>query len=142
MSRLYNRRDFLKLAGMAGASLALAGCSSKAATDVATEAGTVDDRGFKKTNLVVPSWWAPHEIAGAEASFAGKFHEETGLTLKYEFIGTNFNEKVFTNLASDTPYDVISYNADSVPVYRDRDLLIPLDSFIERDGYDTSNIVA
>ena len=141
MSRLYNRRDFLKLAGMAGASLALAGCSSKAATDVATEAGTVDDRGFKKTNLVVPSWWAPHEIAGAEASFAGKFHEETGLTLKYEFIGTNFNEKVFTNLASDTPYDVISYNADSVPVYRDRDLLTPLNSFIDRDGYDTSNIV-
>jgi len=126
---------------MAGASLALAGCTPNAATEVATEAATVGDGSFKVTNLVAPSWWAPHEIAGAEASFAGKFQAETGLTLKYEFIGTNYNEKVFTNLASDTPYDVITYNADSVPVYRDRGLLLPLNSFIERDGYDTSNII-
>ena len=112
MSKLYNRRDFIKLAGMAGAGLALVGCAPNAAAPTATEAVADGGKKFKVTNLIAPSWWAPHEIAGAEASFAGEFTANTGLTLKYEFIGTNFNEKVFTTLATDTPYDVITFNAD------------------------------
>lgn len=148
MSQKLNRREFLKMAGMTGAGIALASCAPAqptAAAPVAT-AGTVATaapgvKKFKKTDLVVPSWWAPHEIAGAEKSFAGKFKTNTDLNLKYEFISGNFNEKVFTNLATDTPYDVISFNADSVPVYKARGLLTPLNDFIKRDNYDTSNIV-
>jgi multiple sugar transport system substrate-binding protein len=96
---------------------------------------------FTKTNLTVPSWWAPHEIEGAEASFQGKFKDQTGLDVKYEFIGTDFNAVVFTNLASDEPYDVITYNADYVPQYLEREVLMPLNPFIEADNYDLTNIV-
>lgn len=138
MSQPMDRRQFLKMVGLAGAGFALVGCSpAQELTATLASAGSK----FKKTDLVAPSWWAPHEIAGAEASFAGKFKQDTGLNLKYESVSSNFNEKVFTNLASDTPYDVITFNADSVPVYKDRGLLMPLNDYIARDNYDISNIV-
>jgi multiple sugar transport system substrate-binding protein len=149
MSKSIGRRQFLKLAGLAGAGMALAGCAPAAtqapvaptSAPVAGATAAPTMRKFKKTNLVAPSWWAPHETATANAAFSGEFTKETGLTLKYQSINTDFNTAVFTNLASDTPFDVITFNADSVPVYLDRGVLAPLNPYIERDKYDTSNIV-
>jgi len=48
---------------------------------------------------------------------------------------------VFTNLASDEPFDVITFNADSVPVYNERGVLMSLNPFIEAENYDLTNIV-
>jgi multiple sugar transport system substrate-binding protein len=94
------------------------------------------------TEITAPSWWAPHEIAGAEASFNSTFKEQTGLTVKYDFIGSDFNAKVFTNLASGDPYDVITIGADLLPTYLDRGVVLPLNDLIERDNYDLSNFVS
>jgi len=153
MSKLMKRRDFLKLAGLTGAGVALVGCAPAAPTaaaptaasaattaPAATAASTV--KKFKKTQLIVPSWWAPHEIAGAEASFNGAFKDKTGISVKYEFVtGTDFNAKIFTNLTSGNPYDVITFNADSVPAYNAKGVLQPLDDLISRDKFDLNNIV-
>ncbi|MCJ7702406.1 MAG: extracellular solute-binding protein, partial [Anaerolineales bacterium] len=136
MSKYVSRRDFLKIVGITGASAVLARCRpAKLTPEVALTTK------FKKTDLVAPSWWGPHEIPAAEKSFAGKFHQDTGLNLKYEFVGEHFHEKVLTNLVTDDPYDVITFDAGSVPMYMNRDLLTPLNDFITRDNYDTSNIV-
>src|SRR5690242_1692302 len=124
MSKRLNRRGFLKLAGVTSAGLALASCAPPAAPPATTQppiaAGTTaataavttsTGKKFKKTDLSVPSWWGPHEIAGAEKSFNTDFKAQTGISVKYDFIGSDFNAKVFTSLASDNPYDVITFNA-------------------------------
>src|SRR4051794_19896515 len=102
MSKRYNRREYLKLLGLTGAGVALASCAPAVAPTVAPAAPTAAQAGateapaapalptkFKKTKLTVPSWWGPHEIAGAEASFAGTFKKNTGIDVKYDFIGSD-----------------------------------------------------
>jgi multiple sugar transport system substrate-binding protein len=120
----------------------LASCAPAAPTETpeATSAVSAETPKFTKTDLTVPSWWGPHEIEGAEGAFQTIFKEQTGLNVKYEFIGSDFDAKVFTNLASDDPYDVITFNADFVPRYLERGVLRPLDDLIERDKYDLTNI--
>ncbi|MCG3773085.1 MAG: Lactose-binding protein [Nitrosomonadaceae bacterium] len=145
MSKIMDRRSFLRTASLAGAGIVAASCAPAAtpAPQAATDApsGTVAKK-FKKSQLIIPSWWAPHEIAGAEASFNGAFKDKTGISVKYEFItGGDFNAKIFTNLSSGNPYDVITYNADSVPAYKDKGVLQTLDNFIARDKFDLDNIV-
>lgn len=134
MSTKLTRRTFLQQVGLVGAGLALASCAPAAAPG---EGGAPSK--YKKTDLIVPSWWAPHEIEGAEKAFQTTFKEQTGLNVKYEFIGSDFHAKVFTNLASGAPYDVITFNADSVPQYLEKGVLLPLDDLIARDKYDTTN---
>ena len=73
------------------------------------------------TEITVPSWWADHEIEAAEAAFDNIFTEETGITVNYERITSDFDEKVFTSLVSNDPYDVITFNADDLPRYLSRD---------------------
>ena len=153
MSKSIGRRQFLKLAGLTGVGAAVVACTptatqapaapAPAATSAPAVAATAAPAmpKFKKTNLVAPSWWAPHETAAADAAFSGEFTKETGLTLKYQTINTDFNTAIFTNLTSDTPFDVITFNADSVPVYLDRGVLSPLNPYIDRDKYDLTNIV-
>ncbi|MEM7131107.1 MAG: substrate-binding domain-containing protein [Chloroflexota bacterium] len=141
MTQKLTRRTFMKQAGLAGIGLALASCATPAAQPAASsdEAGAPSQ--YKVTEIIAPSWWAPHEIEGAEASFNSTFKEQTGLTVKYDFIGSDFDAKVFTNLASGTPYDVITFNADRVPQYLERGILRSIDDLVERDGYDLSNFV-
>ena len=136
MSNRLSRREFLKRSGLAGAGVLMA---SHAPSILAGPLTGAARQPFTKTELTVPSWWAPHEIIGAEAAFEKYFTPETGITVKYEYIGADFNAKVFTNLASGNPYDVITFNADSVPVYLERGVLRPLDDLIEQDSFDLSD---
>lgn len=133
MSRRITRREFLTRSSLAGAGALLA---SRAPSVFANPLAGTARRQFTKTELTVPSWWAPHEIAGAEAAFAEYFTPETGITVKYEFIGADFNTKIFTNLTSGEPYDVITFNADSVPPYLARGVLMPIDDLAARDNLD------
>ena len=150
MNRI-TRRKFLKLAGIAGGASLLAGCAPAAtptaeptkAAPVVPAATTASSTGckFKKCKLTVASWWGPHEIAGAEKSFAGTFKQQTGIDVKYEFItNAEFNAKVLTNLSGSDPYDVVTYSADFVPAYIEKGILLPLDDLIKRDKFDLSNI--
>jgi len=130
MFQKLTRRGFLQQVGLAGTGLILASCVAPTAQQAASSGGAGAPSKYKVTEIIVPSWWAPHEIAGAEASFNSTFKDQTGLTVKYDFIGSDFNAKVFTNLASGTPYDVITFNADSVPEYLARGIVRPLDDLI------------
>ncbi len=140
-----NRREFIKLAGLAGASLAMARCTPAAPSPVAstlispiTEAGST----FKKDKLKVAIGWGPHEIEAANKTFAEKFTKETGIEVILEYVPSDsFDAKVYTNLLSDNPYDVISVGSGWVPPALNQGVLLPLDDLIARDKYDISNIV-
>lgn len=154
-TRKFSRRDFLRMSALTGAGVALGGCAPQSTTpevekeaveaEVPVEQTVIVEAPpeapkFTKTDLTIPSWWGPHEIEAAERAFQTIFKEQTGLNVKYEFIGSDFNAKVFTSLAADDPFDVITFGADFVPEYLERDVLLPLDDLIERDQYDLSNI--
>jgi len=86
--------------------------------------------------LTIPSWWAPHEIKGAEEFFDKYFTPKTGIRVKYEYIGEAFHEKMWTRIAAGNPYDIMTFNADTLQEYVDKGALMPLDDFIKRDKYD------
>ena len=100
------------------------------------------DTKWKKNPITVhvSSWWAPQpEIAGAEAAFNHFFTPHTGIKVVYEYIGTNYDGKVLTRIASGNPYDVVTFNANSVGNYAKKGTLTDLRSFIDRDKYDVSD---
>jgi len=145
------RRNFIKLTGVASGATLLASCApavtptfepSKAqpTAPAATSASGAACK-YKKCKLIVSSWWGPHEIEGAEKSFAGTFKKQTGIDVKYEFItNAEYNAKVLTNLVGSDPYDVVTFSADFAPAYIEKDILLPLDDLIKRDKLDLSNI--
>ncbi len=84
----------------------------------------------------IPSWWAPHEIRGAEKFFDEEFTPKTGIKVQYEYIGESYFEKLWTRIASGNPYDIMTFNADMVQEFIDKGALMPLDDLIKRDKYD------
>jgi multiple sugar transport system substrate-binding protein len=91
--------------------------------------------------VIVPSWWAPHEIAGAEKAFNEKFTPETGITVKYEFIApgdnhADFHTKMLSTIAAKQPYDVMTFNHNELVRYAEKGLLEPLDPLIKADNLD------
>ena len=127
MSGKLSRRDFLKSTGLAGSGLALGSLG----------VGAVAAQG---TDVTIPSWWAPHEIEGAQAFFDSVFPRDGGgVTASYEYIGSDYFSKVFTNLVGGDPYDVITFNSTNTPQFLDRNILMPLDELIARDDYDLSD---
>ena len=145
MSTRMNRREFIKLAGLTGASLALAGCNPAVAPTVAppvVSTATTGARTFKKNKITVAIGWGPHELEVANRVFAEKFTKETGIEVVLEYVpGDSFDAKVYTNLLSDNPYDVISVGSGWVPPALSKGVLIPLNDLIKRDKLDYSNIV-
>lgn len=143
MSTRINRRNFMKLAGLSGLGLAAAGCQP-AAPVVPTLAPTPTPgkKTFKKTKLTVAHGWGPYEAEAALKCFAGKFTTETGIEVAMEYVpGDSFDAKVYTNLLSESPYDVISVGSGWVPPALSKGVLLPLNDFISRDKFDYSNIV-
>lgn len=100
------------------------------------------DTKWKKNPITVhvSSWWAPQpEIAGAEAAFNHFFTPKTGIKVVYEYIGANYDAKVLTRIASGNPYDLVTFNANSVGTYAKKGTLTDLGQFIDRDKYDVSD---
>lgn len=144
-----NRRKFMKLAGLAGAGLSLVGCQpaatpTAAPTVVPTAMSTATPaaKTFKKNKLTVAIGWGPHEIEAANKCFAEKFTKQTGIEVTLEYVpGDSFDAKVYTNLLSDNPYDIVVVGSGWVPPALSKGVLMPLNDLIERDKFDYSNIV-
>ena len=140
-----NRRKFMKLAGLTGAGLSLVGCRPAAtptAAPAAMSTATTAARTFKKNKLTVAIGWGPHEIEAANKCFAEKFTKQTGIEVTLEYVpGDSFDAKVYTNLLSDNPYDIVVVGSGWVPPALSKGILMPLNDLIARDKFDYSNIV-
>ena len=129
-----NRRDFLKTVGYSTASLMYLSSFKELYAKMYKV-----DRTFK-----VPSWWAPHEVKGAEAAFDQYFTPSTDVKVQYDtsIAGSDYFAKLQTNLISDEPYDVMTFNADNMAPYVRKKIAMPLNDFIEKDGYDMNQFVS
>jgi len=140
-----NRREFMKMAGLTGAGLALASCAPKATPTAAPAAApTTAPAGaaFTKNKLTVAISWGPHELEVANRVFAEKFAKKTGLDVTLEYVpGDQYDAKVYTNLISDNPYDVLSVGSGWLPAALSKDVLVPLNDLIAKEKFDTANIV-
>jgi multiple sugar transport system substrate-binding protein len=141
MSKLMNRRNFLKLAGLTGAGVALVGCAP-AATQAppAATATTATAKKFKKDVLNIPIWWGPYDVEQIQKLFDTSFTPDTGVKVNFEFIGTDYVPTVLTRLTGNDPYDLITYNADTASQFVSKGALLPLDELITRDKYDLTDI--
>ncbi|MCY3718791.1 MAG: substrate-binding domain-containing protein, partial [Anaerolineaceae bacterium] len=128
MNHKLSRRDFLKTTGLAGTGLAMGGLGIAPALAQSSEVVTI------------PTWWGPHELEGAQAFMDARFPPDGGgITVQYDYIGSDFFSKVFTSLVGDDPYDVITFNAYHTPIMLDRNVIDPIDDLVERDGFDLSD---
>lgn len=145
MSTRFNRREFIKMFGLAGAGMALASCSPAATPTVAptiVSTAATAAQTFKKNPITVAIGWGPHELEVANQVFADEFTKNNGLEVILEYVpGDSFDAKVYTNLLSENPYDVISVGSGWVPPALSKGVLSPLNDLIERDKLDYSNIV-
>ena len=123
-----NRRDFLKQIGYSTASLMFLSSFRELNAKMYNV-----NRDFK-----IPSWWAPHEVKGAEAAFKNYFTPNTGVKVKWDtsIAGSDFFAKLQTNLVGDEPYDILSFNADNLPPFVSKKIAMPLNDLVERDDYD------
>ena len=138
-----SRREFIKFAGLTVGGLALAGCNPvTTVTPTLVPTSTTGSRTFEKNKLTVALSWAPYEMEVANKCFAEKFTPETGIEVMMEYVPSDsLDAKVYTNLLSDSPYDIISVGSSWVPQALEKDVLLPLNDLIDRDEYDYSNIV-
>lgn len=146
MSKIINRRSFLKLAGLTATGVTLAGCAPAATPTTAPAATTASStvatpvKKFKKDLLNIPIWWGPGDVEQIQKLYDQEFTPQTGVKVKFEFIGSDYNPTVFTRLTGNDPYDLLTYNADSVPAYLDKGALLSLDDLIARDKFDLTDI--
>lgn len=143
MSTGLSRREFVKLTALVVAGLPLTRCNpgdANVPTLVPTSTGR--PRNFNKNKLTVAVSWAPYEIEVANKCFAEKFTKDTGIEVAMEYVPSDsLNAKVYTNLLSDSPYDIISVDSAWVPNALEKDVLLPLNDLIDRDKFDYSNYV-
>ena len=88
-----DRREFFKKAGYSSAAFMFLSSYNNLGAKMYNV-----DREFK-----IPSWWAPHEVKGAEAAFKNYFTPNTGVTVKWDtsIAGSDFFAKLQTNLVGD-----------------------------------------
>lgn len=144
MNSQFTRRRFLKLAGLAGAGTILASCAPAATpTPAAAQASgptAESPKKFKVDHLTIPIWWGPHDIEAVQGLFDTRFTPDTGLTVKFEYIGSSdYVPTVFTRLSGNDPYDLVAYNADTASQFVAKGALLPLDDLIKKNGVDLSD---
>ena len=128
MTSKFSRRDFLRISTIAAASSALT--TTPFMTALAQDPVTI--------RLI--AWGNPTEYAAREAPLA-LFHE-THPGIRVEFIHTpeDYMTKVQTMVAGGDYPDVMFLGNGEIPSFVQRQQLLALDSLIERDNFDTSDI--
>ncbi|QPC85225.1 extracellular solute-binding protein [Phototrophicus methaneseepsis] len=125
-----SRRDFLRTAATATAGM------------FAANAVPFVARAQDTTTIRLLAWGNPTEFEAREATIA--MFEEAFPNIKVEFLHTpdDYNTKLQTMLAGGDYPDVIYIGNGDVLPYVARGQFEPLDAYIERDSFDTSDIFA
>lgn len=138
-----SRRYFLKAAAAAGAGLVAvaSGCAPQATQAPASDAPKAGaPRANAQTNIRLIGWGDSTEVRAREETL--KLFHEANPGIKVEFLHTpdNYMTKVQTMLAGGDYPDVIYIGNGDVLPYVDRKQLLELDSYINGDKVDTSDI--
>jgi multiple sugar transport system substrate-binding protein len=114
-----SRRDVLRMAGLTGLGLGLAGCAGFGGGDDEPADGAV------QLNMV---WWGDAKRAEKTQAALNVFQQKnSGITVKIEYQDSGpYKDKLATRFAAGDPPDVMAMRMDSLREYADRGALLDL----------------
>jgi ABC-type glycerol-3-phosphate transport system substrate-binding protein len=145
--RTIRRRDFLRLAAGTAAAVVLAACQPKAAPDTTQPVGDQAGKAAAGEKIVIHNmvWGASASMIPMYEMFAEAFREANpNLSVEYLYQpGAQFIAQLKTMEAAGTLPDVLMPIGGAINTFRGPDFSIWLDlnPYVERDGYDLSDIV-
>jgi multiple sugar transport system substrate-binding protein len=136
------RRDFLKMGGIGVGAAALASCGGQA-TEAPAEAPAADEPVAEAPAAAEPvtveflAWGDNADIPAWDQLSKNYMEMNPNVTVNVTAVAdpnNNFYPKLQTMVAGGTPPAVSSFQGWEWQTYADKDLLAPLDAWIERDG--------
>jgi multiple sugar transport system substrate-binding protein len=128
-----SRRSFLR----SGAMLVGLGAFSAACTAVPASPAAQSDAPAKEAKELRLTTWEDWEQDQGFLTAWDTFHERTGVTIDPEHIPwSGYPDKMVTLAAANSMPDILRVNGHMTPVFGSRQILLALDSFIERDSFD------
>jgi multiple sugar transport system substrate-binding protein len=105
-----SRRDFIKIASMAGGATVLAACApaaapTKAPVAGATQAPTAAAKPAEGVEITFTGWGGTEEDEGVKAAVKYYQEQNPGMTVKWIQIPENYGQKVMAMVAAGTPPD-------------------------------------
>jgi multiple sugar transport system substrate-binding protein len=136
-----SRRDFLRIGGMGASAVVLASCATKTeepapaeeeapVVEAPPEAGPV--------SIEFLAWGDNADIPAWEQLSKNYMEMNPNVTVNVTTVadpGNNMYPKLQTMVAGGTPPDVSSFQGWEWQTYADKDLLTPIDAWIERDSF-------
>lgn len=141
--RKITRRDFLRIGGMGAGAVIMASCASQpeepAADEPAVEEPSVEEPpAAEPVTIEFLAWGDNADIPAWDELSKNYMEMNPNVTVNVTAVadpGNNFYPKLQTMVAGGTPPAVSSFQGWEWQTYADKDLLAPVDSWIERDNF-------
>jgi multiple sugar transport system substrate-binding protein len=133
MKKTVNRRDFLKVAGLAGGAGLLAACKPAAqATEVAAEV-TQAPAAAEVVTITFTGWGGTEEDQGVKDAIAEFEKTNTDMKVTWIQIPENYAEKILAMTAAGTPPDTAFVTNDAFQTWAKQGLLMDITANIKAD---------
>ncbi len=139
LQQTLSRRAFLQIMGVGSAALMVAACPAPSAAPPASEG--VDSGGAPApaaTTVEFLAWGDAADIPAWEQLKTMYEERNPNVTVNVTTVAdpnANFYPKLQTMLAGGTPPHISSFQGWEWQTYADRDVLAPIDDYIQRDGF-------
>jgi ABC-type glycerol-3-phosphate transport system substrate-binding protein len=129
----FNRRHFLKLAGLTTGTLALAACAAPGAPAAAPAGAGAAPAAAEGVTLRYRTWHSRAQSEGDSAWYDWLSENYTASTIEYEFVpfGAEYIQKVLADSAAGTPPDLLHSSIIWAREFYDRGVLLDLDDYID-----------
>ncbi|MCJ7701210.1 MAG: extracellular solute-binding protein [Anaerolineales bacterium] len=137
----FSRRDFLRLGGLSASAVVLASCAPKAEEEVPAEAEAPmveEPAAPEPVEIEFLAWGDNADIPAWEQLSKNYMEMNPNVTVNVTAVadpGNNMYPKLQTMVAGGSPPDVSSFQGWEWQTYADKDLLAPIDAWIERDNF-------
>ncbi len=136
-----NRRDFLKIAGLAGGGALLASCAPQATPAPAqppaetkpTEPQPTAPPAVKTATISFMGWGDTNEDEGVRAAIAEFKKEEPNITISWMHTPDAYNEKLLALVAANTPPDTAFIAAGDYKTFCKESLLLDITEKVKSD---------
>ena len=91
--------------------------------------------GAETTKIHFANYWSENEIAKGGAYFSEYLTPQTNLEIVFDYYPfESFTAKMISKIAAGDPSDLVLCNGDMLSAFVEKDLIMPIDEFLERDG--------
>lgn len=133
-----SRRSFLRLAGGAGSAAILAACVPAGTQAPASQVTEAEAPGAEVTEIRLATWGDTTDKAVYESISEYILEIKPEIMAVVEQYPGGHYDKIQANFAAGTSAEVIYFQGWSWQPFADKDQLLPLDEFIERDDFSTA----